>query len=89
MYIHFSLELVNVEVNSLINTSKLLVIFCLYTQPKECSDCPLAQEGICQKVFKMKITKDLRKYTAPALVDQKSGKTCLRNDPLLNVLMPI
>ena len=60
-----------------------------YIQPKECSDCPLAQEGICQKVFKMKITKDLRKYTAPALVDQKSGKTCLRNDPLLNVLMPI
>lgn len=37
-----------------------------YTHPKECSDCPLAQEGICQKVFKMKITKDLRKYTAPA-----------------------
>ena len=37
-----------------------------YTQPKECSDCPLVQEGICQKVFKMKITKDLRKYTAPA-----------------------
>lgn len=37
-----------------------------YTQPKECSACPLAQEGICQKVFKMKITTDLRKYTAPA-----------------------
>ena len=37
-----------------------------YTQPKECSDCPLANEGICQKVFKMKITKDLRRYTAPA-----------------------
>ncbi len=37
-----------------------------YTQPKECIDCPLAQEGICQRVFKMKITKDLRKYTAPA-----------------------
>src|SRR5699024_5613995 len=35
-------------------------------QPKECEDCPLATEGICQKVFKMKITKDLRKYTAPA-----------------------
>lgn len=30
-----------------------------YTSPKECADCPLAQEGICQKVFKMKITKDL------------------------------
>lgn len=37
-----------------------------YTQAKECNDCTLAQEGICQKVFKMNITKDLRKYTAPA-----------------------
>ena len=37
-----------------------------YTSPKECIDCPLAAEGICQKVFKMKITKDLRRYTAPA-----------------------
>src|SRR5699024_3642583 len=37
-----------------------------YTHPKECSDCPLAQEGLCQKVFKMKITKDIRRYTAPA-----------------------
>src|SRR5699024_4615265 len=27
---------------------------------------PLANEGICQKVFKMKITTDLRRYTAPA-----------------------
>ena len=37
-----------------------------YTRPKECKDCPLASEGICQKVFKMKITTDLRKYSAPA-----------------------
>src|SRR5699024_49015 len=37
-----------------------------YTSPKECIDCPLATQDICQKVFKMKITKDLRKYTAPA-----------------------
>ena len=37
-----------------------------YTRPKECNDCPLADEGICQKVFKMKVTKDLRRYTAPA-----------------------
>jgi len=37
-----------------------------YTSPKECIDCPLANEGICQKVFKMKITKNLKKYTAPA-----------------------
>ncbi|CEI82128.1 Transposase DDE domain protein [Oceanobacillus oncorhynchi] len=37
-----------------------------YTRPKECSDCPLANEGICQKVYKIKITTDLRRYTAPA-----------------------
>ncbi|WP_268810672.1 IS1182 family transposase [Heyndrickxia coagulans] len=37
-----------------------------YTRPKECADCPLANEGICQKVYKVKITTDLRKYTAPA-----------------------
>ena len=37
-----------------------------YTSPKECKDCPLANEGICQTVFKMKITTDLRRYTAPA-----------------------
>lgn len=37
-----------------------------YTSPKECKDCPLATEGICQKIFKMKITTNLRQYTAPA-----------------------
>src|SRR5690625_7272905 len=37
-----------------------------YTKPKECHNCPLAHEGICQKVYKVKITTDLRKYTAPA-----------------------
>ncbi|MET1014392.1 MAG: IS1182 family transposase [Paenisporosarcina sp.] len=37
-----------------------------YTRPKECKDCPLANEELCQKVYKMKITTDLRKYTAPA-----------------------
>ena len=37
-----------------------------YVRPKECAECPLAQDSLCQKVFKMKITKDLRKYTAPA-----------------------
>lgn len=37
-----------------------------YTRPKECHDCPLANEGICQKVYKVKITTDLRKYSAPA-----------------------
>lgn len=37
-----------------------------YTQPKECKDCPLANDGLCQKVYKVKITTDLRRYTAPA-----------------------
>ncbi|MFD2628941.1 transposase [Oceanobacillus kapialis] len=37
-----------------------------FTRPKECSSCPLATEGICQKVYKVKITQDLRRYTAPA-----------------------
>lgn len=37
-----------------------------YTSPKECKECPLANEGICQKVYKVKITTDLRRYTAPA-----------------------
>lgn len=37
-----------------------------YTQPKECKNCPLLNEGICQKVYKVKITTDLRKYAAPA-----------------------
>lgn len=45
-----------------------------YTQPKECHDCPLANGDICQKVFKMKITKDLRKYTAPA----RGSQACKR-----------
>src|SRR5699024_6849397 len=29
-------------------------------------DCPLDDEGICQKVYKVKITQNLRRYTAPA-----------------------
>ncbi|MDQ0257081.1 transposase [Evansella vedderi] len=37
-----------------------------YTRPKECSDCPLAQDSLCQKVFKIKIESDLRRYSAPA-----------------------
>lgn len=37
-----------------------------YTRPKECKECPLANEGLCQKVYKVKVTTDLRRYTAPA-----------------------
>ncbi|MCC3358487.1 transposase [Bacillus sp. REN16] len=48
-----------------------------YTSPKECKDCPLANEGICQKVYKVRITTDLRKYTAPAR-GSKSWKTIFK-----------
>jgi transposase len=37
-----------------------------YTRPKECQDCPLANDSLCQKVYKVKMTTNLRKYTAPA-----------------------
>jgi transposase len=37
-----------------------------YVRPRECESCPLAHDSLCQKVFKIKITTDLRKYTAPA-----------------------
>jgi transposase len=48
-----------------------------FTRPKECRDCPLANEGICQKVYKVKITTDLRRYTAPAR-GSKSWKTIFK-----------
>ncbi|MBW8352177.1 IS1182 family transposase [Bacillus sp. IITD106] len=48
-----------------------------YTRPKECKDCPLANEGLCQKVYKVKITTDLRKYTAPAR-GSKAWKTIFK-----------
>jgi transposase len=37
-----------------------------YTKPKECRDCPLARDSLCQKVFKIKRSIDPRKYQAPA-----------------------
>ncbi|WP_054954666.1 IS1182 family transposase [Paenibacillus dakarensis] len=37
-----------------------------YVRPKECESCPLAHDSLCQKVYKMKVTTDLRKYVAPA-----------------------
>jgi transposase len=37
-----------------------------FTRPKECADCPLAHDTLCQKTFKIKMTKDLRRFTAPA-----------------------
>lgn len=45
-----------------------------YTRPKECIDCPLAADSLCQKIYKIKIESDLRKYTAPARGSEKWKK---------------
>lgn len=37
-----------------------------YTSPLECRDCPLLDQVVCQKVYKIRITTDLRTYNAPA-----------------------
>lgn len=37
-----------------------------FTQPKECETCPLRDDSLCQKVFKIKCDTDLRKFTYPA-----------------------
>lgn len=36
-----------------------------YTSPKECRTCPLAEHG-CQKVYKIQMKQDIRKYSFPA-----------------------
>lgn len=36
-----------------------------YTRPKACETCPFKEEA-CQKVFKIKVETDIRKYTVPA-----------------------
>lgn len=48
-----------------------------FTHPKECKECPLANDGICQKIYKVKITTNLRKYTAPAR-GSKAWKTIFK-----------
>lgn len=37
-----------------------------FTRPKECATCPLRDDSLCQKVFKIKCETDIRKYTYPA-----------------------
>jgi transposase len=37
-----------------------------YTRPKECKECPLQHDGLCQKTFKIKKSSDIRRYTFPA-----------------------
>lgn len=37
-----------------------------FVRPKECKDCPLAQDSLCQKIYKTWIETDIRRHTAPA-----------------------
>ena len=37
-----------------------------YSHPKECATCPLKDDSVCQKVYKIKRSVDLRKYTSIA-----------------------
>ncbi|RKJ52454.1 IS4/IS5 family transposase [Butyricicoccus sp. 1XD8-22] len=37
-----------------------------FTRPKECATCPLREDSLCQKVYKVKCETDIRKYTYPA-----------------------
>lgn len=37
-----------------------------FTKPLECATCPLRNDSLCQKVFKIKCETDIRKYTNPA-----------------------
>src|SRR5690554_359658 len=37
-----------------------------FTRPIECEPCPLREDSLCQKVFKIKCDTDLRKFTYPA-----------------------
>lgn len=42
-----------------------------YTRPKECANCPLQHDSLCQKTFKIKQSTDIRKYTYPARGSKK------------------
>lgn len=37
-----------------------------FTRPKECVTCPLREDSLCQKVYKIKCETDIRKHTYPA-----------------------
>jgi transposase len=37
-----------------------------YSRPQECSTCPLKDDSLCQKIYKIKRSVDLRKYTSIA-----------------------
>lgn len=42
-----------------------------FVRPKECKDCPLTKDSLCQKIYKVRIETDIRKYTAPARGSEK------------------
>lgn len=42
-----------------------------YTRPKECANCPLQHDSLCQKTFKIRQSTDIRKYTSPARGSKK------------------
>ncbi|PGS45881.1 transposase [Bacillus sp. AFS041924] len=42
-----------------------------YKRPKECESCSLAQDSLCQKVYKIRQETDIRKYAAPGRGTQK------------------
>ncbi|GAA3315639.1 hypothetical protein GCM10020331_010920 [Ectobacillus funiculus] len=46
-----------------------------YTQPSECKTCPLAHDSLCQKVYKVKMETDIRKYCAPGRGSEAWKKT--------------
>lgn len=37
-----------------------------FTRPEECKTCPLNEDSLCQKVFKLNCETDIKKYTYPA-----------------------
>lgn len=45
-----------------------------FTRPKECATCPLREDSLCQKVFKIRCETDIRKYTYPARGSALWGK---------------
>ena len=42
-----------------------------YTRPKECGNCPLQHDSLCQKTYKIRQSTDMRKYTFPARGSKK------------------
>lgn len=41
-----------------------------FTRPKECTSCPFQADG-CQKVFKFRVSEDVRRHTAPGRGSEK------------------